>query len=351
MLRQRNRPLSLAVHDHLVRWQRLAWPIAWSETFGRQAPLAVEIGFGNGEFLLEEARSHPERDHVGIELSWASARRLLRRLDHELVTNTRVVLADAQAALELLFEPASIDCAWLNNPCPWPKGRHAARRLGQRGFFELLASRLRPGAPLRFVTDHAQYADWLAPELAEVAELELRRRRIDVADADLTRATKYQKKALARGTPLHVFEGRRIEAQQSAAPPRPAKAHVESSMMSLTLRGRLDPGALELLAGGQCLREQHDGVDVTVRLGPVYRQLGDETWLVEALVLEDKLSQSFAILVIVTRDGRVLVKHGELGECYPTHGVRLALWEVGRLLREHSPGLELAHENLGRGSD
>jgi hypothetical protein len=201
------------------------------------------------------------------------------------------------------------------------------------------------------VTDHEAYADWLAPELAAVSFLELRRRRVGAAETDLARATKYQRKALARGAPLHVFEGRRIDGPPPVPPQSPAIAPVETAMLSLTLRGRLDAGALDLFAGGRVLREQHEGVDVTVRLGPAYRQTDAETWLVEALVLEDKLAQSFAILVIATRDGRVLVKLGGLGECYPTRGVRLALWEVGRSLREGGPGLELVHENLGDASE
>ena len=56
----------------LLLWQRVVRPIDWAQQFGRQAPVKVEIGFGNGEFLVREAQEHPEHNFVGIEQEWAS---------------------------------------------------------------------------------------------------------------------------------------------------------------------------------------------------------------------------------------------------------------------------------------
>ena len=75
------RPLSRSLEDHVLDWRASSWPVAWPTVFGREAPLALEIGFGNGQFLVEQAAEHPERDHVGIELSWSGATRLFKRID------------------------------------------------------------------------------------------------------------------------------------------------------------------------------------------------------------------------------------------------------------------------------
>src|SRR5262249_46844075 len=159
------RPLSRSIQDHLVDWQREPWPIEWSSVFARSAPLALEIGFGNGSFLEEQARARPERDHVGLELSWTAATHLFRRLQRAELRNVRIVLGDAEALLLHLFAPESLCEVFVNHPCPWPKSRHVERRLLSRDFLARLAERMQPEARLTVVTDHAEYALWLAEEL------------------------------------------------------------------------------------------------------------------------------------------------------------------------------------------
>src|SRR5436190_10177574 len=115
------RPLSISLQENVLDWQRRAWPIAWDEVFGRSAPLALEIGFGNGAFLVERAEETPARDFIGIELSWTAATHLFRRLARAELTNVRTLLGDAEALVQHAFAPGSLSEVFINHPCPWPK--------------------------------------------------------------------------------------------------------------------------------------------------------------------------------------------------------------------------------------
>ena len=71
--------LSRSLERYVVPWTRRNWPLTWAEEFGREAPLGVELGFGNGAFLVEQARRYTEMNWLGVEMSWVSVQRLLRR--------------------------------------------------------------------------------------------------------------------------------------------------------------------------------------------------------------------------------------------------------------------------------
>lgn len=143
-----------------LSWRGLEHPIDWAARFGRQAPLQLEIGFGNGERLVRRARAHPELNLVGIDLSWPSARRALRKLHVQGVDNVLLVQAHAGAALRLLFAPGDISRGESLFPCPWPGERQAHRRLFDRHFWRLLNSRMAPGASFTLVSDHAEFFAW-----------------------------------------------------------------------------------------------------------------------------------------------------------------------------------------------
>ncbi len=338
------RPLSALLQQHLVDWQRCPWPPDWAAIFGRRAALALEIGFGNGDFLVREALLHPERDHVGIELSWTAATHLFRRLERARATNVRVVLADAEVALRHLFASAALSEVFVNHPCPWPKARHHQRRLLQPAFLALLAERMRPEAKLTVVTDHAAFAAWLGEVLAAGTAFESCHATAEVASIPDRAPTKYERKALAQGIPIHYFEWRRTRASASPAP----SARSELEMPSLTLRGPHDGERLFAGFEPRIFREQAAGVEVVVKLEALIRGAREGVWLLEVLVQEDKLRQEFGVLVVERPPDGLLIRLADMGRPHPTHGVRRALWFVARVLAERHPGLEIRQENLGR---
>ena len=349
------RSLARALADYGVDWQRVPWPIRWSGVFGRTAPLALEIGFGNGAFLAGEARAHPERDHVGIDLSWTAATHLFRRLRRADARNVRVLIGDAETLVCNAFGSGVLSDVVVNHPCPWPKARHHERRLLARGFLARLAERMRPGARLTVVTDHAEYAHWLGEELAAQRELVSCHATREVSAIVGRAPTKYQLKAMAQGVPIHYFEWQKPESAAAHAPVVPAD---ELVMPNLTLRSDVAGDELfdELFRGFRpvLFRERvADGdeeMEVVVKLEGVYRRAepagGARVWLVEALAQEGRLRQQFAIYV-VARESSVLLKPAAIGEPYPTHGVKRAVWCAARWIQSRNPELELLHESLG----
>lgn len=141
-------------------------PLDRSATFGRDAPLIVEIGFGMGDATAAIAAASPELDFIGIEVHPPGVGALLRRIDALSLPNLRIVQHDAESVLRRMIAPASLAGAAVFFPDPWPKKRHHKRRLIQPPFVSLLASRLAGGATLHLATDWAPYAQQMLAVLS-----------------------------------------------------------------------------------------------------------------------------------------------------------------------------------------
>lgn len=148
----------------------------WRELFAPDLPepeaFVVEIGFGRGEFLLDQAEAAPEVAFLGVELSHKRFVKMARRLSRLGVRNVRVIEARGEDVAGELLTPGSVDVVWINFSDPWPKRRHADRRLVQTALVRDLALRLRPGGRLEVATDDPTYAAWIDGILPEVAGLE-----------------------------------------------------------------------------------------------------------------------------------------------------------------------------------
>jgi len=147
--------------EPFLPWRQVERPVDWAQHFGREAPLELEIGFGNGERLARRARQHPELNLVGLDISWPSARRCLRKIALAGLRNVLLVQADARVALRALFRQGSLSRVDSLFPCPWPADKHRGRRLFSADFLRLLNSRLEAGAVFRLVTDHRRFFQWV----------------------------------------------------------------------------------------------------------------------------------------------------------------------------------------------
>jgi tRNA (guanine-N7-)-methyltransferase len=127
-------------------------------TFGRTAPVVVEIGCGPGDSLVPMALARPEVDVLAFEVYEPAAAALVARLVREDVTNVRVAPVDAVAGLARLVPAGSLAEVWTFFPDPWPKAKHHKRRLVDAAFADLVASRLAPGGLWRLATDWDGYA-------------------------------------------------------------------------------------------------------------------------------------------------------------------------------------------------
>lgn len=139
--------------------------MTWNLIFGRAAPLELEIGFGNGEALVRRAGERPDLNHVGIEISWESVKRALRRVAKAGKRNVRLLQCDAHLAMLRCFTPRSIRRAYALFPAPWPKKRQARRRLFSKAFLEILANRLDDHGTFQIVTDYQPLAEWILSQV------------------------------------------------------------------------------------------------------------------------------------------------------------------------------------------
>lgn len=128
------------------------------EVFPRSAPLILEIGFGNGESLVQMATQYPRFNYLGIEVHLPGVGHLLLRLAELGLENVRIYRADAVDVLSSCLAEAVCSRINIFFPDPWPKKRHHKRRLIQPPFVALLSSRLQPGGILHLATDWPDYA-------------------------------------------------------------------------------------------------------------------------------------------------------------------------------------------------
>lgn len=128
-------------------------------TFGREAPVVLEIGFGMGHSLVDMAKADPTADFIGIEVHGPGVGACLMEAEIQGVENLRIFQHDAVEVLEDCIADASLSCVQIFFPDPWHKKRHHKRRLVQSGFVQLLQKKLKPGGVLHFATDWENYAE------------------------------------------------------------------------------------------------------------------------------------------------------------------------------------------------
>ncbi len=181
----------------------------WRETFAGKAPLHIEIGMGKGQFLLELAQRNPQINYVGIERYSSVLVHPVRKLDAltqagSPLTNVILLRMDAER-LEDVFAPGEVDQIYLNFSDPWPKDRHAKRRLPGRVFLGRYARVLAPGGHVEFKTDNRSLFDFALEETKEAGWV------LDACTYDLHHdsvmnegniMTEYEAKFSAQGNPI-----------------------------------------------------------------------------------------------------------------------------------------------------
>ncbi|MCO1332873.1 tRNA (guanosine(46)-N7)-methyltransferase TrmB [Microbulbifer sp. OS29] len=142
------------------------------KVFGRQAPLALEIGFGMGDSLLAMAEAEPDKDFIGIEVHPPGVGRLINGAAKAGVKNLRVYMADAVDVLNDCIGNGCLDRFQLYFPDPWHKKKHHKRRIVQSEFVHLLCSKLKTGGLMHMATDWENYAEYMQEVLQKEKLLE-----------------------------------------------------------------------------------------------------------------------------------------------------------------------------------
>ncbi|MBO7170426.1 MAG: tRNA (guanosine(46)-N7)-methyltransferase TrmB [Clostridia bacterium] len=201
----------LAACSHLLK-ERVSSPISSSkEDFGTDAPLALEIGCGKGGFACGMAKAHPEVCFYAMEkipnVMVAALEKAVASAEERSRDNLRFIIANADD-LESWFAPASLDVIYLNFSDPWPKERHAKRRLTYRGYLFKYFRLLKPDGKICFKTDNVGLFDF------SLAELEALGLSPIFVTRDLHHSpymegnvmTEYEKNFSEKGFPIHKWE-------------------------------------------------------------------------------------------------------------------------------------------------
>jgi tRNA (guanine-N7-)-methyltransferase len=155
-------------------------PFDWLTTFtqsikgnaGGVRPRILEIGFGMGETTATIARLRPQDDFLAIEVHLPGVGALLKRIGELGLTNLRLIRHDAVEVLEHMIAEDSLDGIHIYFADPWHKKRHHKRRLIQKQFVELLASRIKSGGYLHLATDWHNYAEQMLLALNREASMQ-----------------------------------------------------------------------------------------------------------------------------------------------------------------------------------
>lgn len=129
--------------------------------------LEIDLGCGDGTFLVELAGHYPERDFIGVERLLGRCRKVAKKIRRTGAANARILRLDSKYVVEWLLPVASVSRIHLLCPDPWPKFKHRRRRLVQIPFLEAVKTALKPGGELLFMTDHGEYFEEACDKIRE----------------------------------------------------------------------------------------------------------------------------------------------------------------------------------------
>lgn len=199
---------TIAGSPYVVREEVLEeCPGRWQEIFGNEQPIQIEIGMGKGRFLYAMAKACPNINYVGIEKYSSVLLRAIQKMEEEELPNLKFIRMDAEN-IDKVFGRGEVDKIYLNFSDPWPKDRHAKRRLPSRQFLARYDIILKKEGRLEFKTDNRELFDFAVEELqpagwvADVITYDLH------GDKELMQGnvmTEYEEKFSSQGNPIYKY--------------------------------------------------------------------------------------------------------------------------------------------------
>lgn len=329
--------------QHFFHYSRMPWPTTWSEIYGRDASLLLEIGFGTGHFLIDMAQRRTDCNVLGMEISLPSIRRGTKKMHVARLTNLRILQADSKTALWLLFTPETIRDVVINFPDPWPKANHHHRRLIDDQFLILLGTRMQADGLLDIATDHAEYASVIENCLDRSPYFDNRLQVPYLSKDNARLQTKYEKIAIAEGRKCHYFRFRRNERLAPNQFPIPEVDPVPHVVLSCPIRldeigHQFEPSYIE------------DG-NVHIKYLDVYQSTKDGLLLVEVYVSEEPYHQRVCLAIRSRKTGDLVVSLHPVGFPRPTPGLHKAINHLVLWLQTLHPDLVVLTSTLNVSDD
>lgn len=180
-------------------------PCNWHMLFGNERPLHIEIGMGKGRFLMQMAKENPQINYIGIERYTSVLLKAIKKMEAEPLPNLYFLCMDA-SNLAQFFMPGDVMRIYLNFSDPWPKDRHAKRRLTSREYLECYHTILAPKGQIEFKTDNEALFDF-SLESIKIAGWTLlaytRNLHQDPVMSHGNIMTEYEEKFSAQGNPIY----------------------------------------------------------------------------------------------------------------------------------------------------
>ena len=177
----------------------------WHEVFGNHNPIRIEVGMGKGRFIMELAKANPEINYIGIERYSTVLLKAIQKREQLAITNICFMCIDAKNMADI-FDMGEVDRIYLNFSDPWPKARHAKRRLTSREFLARYSQILPDGAVVEFKTDNKGLFEFSLEEVNESEGWELLAHTFDLHhQEDMMEGnvmTEYEEKFSSMGNPI-----------------------------------------------------------------------------------------------------------------------------------------------------
>lgn len=177
----------------------------WHTFFENDHPLHIEIGMGKGKFIHTLAEQNPEVNYIGIELYSSVLYRAIEKRQEKDISNLYFIRMDAKNLLDV-FAPGEIQRIYLNFSDPWPKERHAKRRLTSPVFLSLYNEILSTEGVICFKTDNRTLFDYSVETIGETSPWKLKDVTYDLHHSEFAQnniMTEYEEKFSAKGFPIH----------------------------------------------------------------------------------------------------------------------------------------------------
>ena len=192
---------NFVIHDETERKGKVR------EYFANDKPIQIEIGMGKGQFIYEMARQNPDINFVGIEKYSSVLLRAIQKMEEEPLQNLIFIRMDAEDITDV-FDEGEIDKIYLNFSDPWPKDRHAKRRLESRQFLKRYETILKDSGFIEFKTDNNDLFDFALEEVEAAGWKMIAFTRDLHADQKLCEGnimTEYEAKFSAMGNPINKY--------------------------------------------------------------------------------------------------------------------------------------------------
>ncbi len=307
----------------ILKLQSLRIPSNWDWIFGRHAPIHLEIGFGDGRFLFSLAQKHPEINYLGVEVAYEFVRKAARKLKNKSLWNVRLIHLDAYIAIGCLFRRGELGAVYSNFPDPWPRKRHAKRRLFTKEFAFIVADRLSDDGFVVLATDDPQFRDFALENMLDSGYFrsEFPDGYIRGLPKDYPR-TKYAEKWLELGRELYFLKFR-----LAGRPPQGFKCPIRRSniMPHVILEPITDIGEVIKRFRPHDFKEG----EVFVRFARAFMAVDGDSALIEAYVGDWRLVQRI-LIVVKSRPGETIIKLDHINHPVVTEGVKLAVRKVAK---------------------